>query len=389
MNNSSLTTRHSALVNALTVDVEDYFQVEAFSDIVRFENWDQYESRVEHNTHRLLDLFSEAITHTFREPHTEGRKPSSGVHATFFILGWLADRFPALVKRIQAEGHEVACHGYAHKLIYQQSREAFREEVRKSKEILEALTGEAVIGYRAPSYSITEKSLWALEILREEGFRYDSSIFPIHHDFYGIPTAPRFPFLISSRADGEPEFIPLNLKPRAANPEPCPSDPRPQTSNQVPHAVNQALSSPLNPQPSTLPNSRSITNNSLTNTPVTNNPITNYLIEFPITTYRFLGQNLPIAGGGYFRLFPYGLTKRALRAINEKENQPFIFYIHPWEIDPDQPRMKNAGVRSRFRHYLNLQKTESRLKSLLSDFPLDTMLNVLNVSRHESDRRVE
>ena len=268
--------------NYLTVDVEDYFQVSAFEDIVGKDNWDNYPPRVVENTQRILDLFD-----------------SYNVKATFFILGWVAERFPALVKEINARGHEIGCHSYYHRLVYDLTPDEFREDTRKTKDLLEQLTGRKVLGYRAPSYTITKRSLWALDILEELGFAYDSSIFPIYHDRYGLPEAPRFKYKL-------PDYD---------------------------------------------------------------------LTEYPISTSLIMGRKIPVAGGGYFRLFPYWFSRMALKKINEKEGQPFIFYFHPWELDPEQPRMKNIKLLSRFRHYINLQRTADRLRNLLRDFSFGPITN--------------
>jgi len=262
--------------NYLTIDVEDYYQVTAFENKIRFEDWGNYESRVVENTRKILEMLFEA----------------GDIKGTFFILGWVAEKHPEIVKEIDANGHEIACHSYRHRLIYNMSPDEFRIDLMKSKNILEDITGKKVIGYRAPSYSIIKKSLWVLEILEELGFEYDSSIFPITHDIYGIPGAPRFKYKL-------PE---------------------------------------------------------------------NNLVEYPISTSKILGLKLPISGGGYFRLFPYWFTKMSLTTINIKEKQPFVFYIHPWEIDPDQPKVKGVDVFSRFRQYNNLKKTVERFKKLLKDF---------------------
>jgi polysaccharide deacetylase family protein (PEP-CTERM system associated) len=273
------------ITNALTIDVEDYFHVSAFADSVSHDDWDSFPLRVEDNTRRLLDLFDE-----------------NGVKATFFMLGWVAERAPGLVREIAERGHEVACHGYSHQLVYNQTPQEFREETVRSKSLIEDQIQSPVYGYRAASYSITDRSRWALDILAEQGFVYDSSIFPIRHDLYGIPGSPEYPYELVT------------------------------------------------------PNGHS-------------------MAEFPLSTARLLGIRLPVAGGGYFRLYPYLLTKLGLSRIN-RSNKPFIFYLHPWEIDPDQPRVK-AGRLSRFRHYNNLGKCETRLKSLLGDFSFDTAMNVL------------
>jgi polysaccharide deacetylase family protein (PEP-CTERM system associated) len=274
------------MLNAFTVDVEDYYHVSGFESIIQFEHWDQYESRVERNTNRLLELLDEYQT-----------------KATFFVLGWVAERFPQLVRSIEQSGHEVASHGYAHRRIYTQTPEQFQQETRRSKQVLEDLTGRPILGYRAASYSITHKSLWALEILREEGFVYDSSIFPIHHDRYGIPDFKRFCHVLDGHATGK-------------------------------------------------------------------------LVEFPISTLRLAGTNIPIAGGGYLRFFPYTFIRWGLRRINQKELQPALVYLHPWEIDPGQPRIPAAAL-ARFRQYVNLAKTQDRLIRLLQDFRFGTMAAVL------------
>jgi polysaccharide deacetylase family protein (PEP-CTERM system associated) len=264
------------MINALTIDVEDYYMVSAFADVVRFEAWGTYESRVEKNTYRILDVLDE-----------------HNVKATFFILGWVAERCSKLVRDVHASGHEVACHGYNHRLIYDLTPDQFRDDVRKAKSILENIISAPVIGYRAASYSIVKKTLWALDILIEENFLYDSSIFPIHHDRYGLPGAERFP-----------------------------------------HTVKR--------------------NNGT-------------LREFPPSTYRILGQNIPIGGGGYLRLFPLQVTKTAIRSINEREEKPVIVYLHPWEIDTMQPRL--SGRRSsKLRHYINLGSTMPKLKKVLAEF---------------------
>ena len=278
------------VVNAMTVDVEDYFHVSAFEGVVRRDRWDAYERRVTANTMRLLAAFDQAA-----------------VRATFFVLGWVAQREPSLVRAIVAAGHELASHGYAHRLIYEQERPAFREDVRHAKAVLEQIGGVAVRGYRAPSFSITPRSRWALEILIEEGYAYDASIFPIRHDRYGMPGAPRHPYV--ERAGG-----------------------------------------------------RSIA-------------------EAPATTVTFGPMTLPAAGGGYFRLFPYAFTRWAIRRVNEQDQVPAIFYLHPWEVDPSQPRI-NAGRISRFRHYTNIRRTEPRLRRLLNDFafaPLGEVLESLQL----------
>jgi polysaccharide deacetylase family protein (PEP-CTERM system associated) len=271
--------------NALTVDVEDYFHVSAFAGSIKRSDWDKYPLRVVNNTQRLLELFD-----------------SSGIKATFFVLGWVAERVPDLVREIAARGHEVACHGYSHQLIYDQTPAEFREETLRSKALLEDIIQAPVYGYRAASYSITERSLWALDVLVEAGFTYDSSIFPIHHDRYGMPGTPEEPYQLVS-------------------------------------------------------------------------PAGQSVVEFPLSTARILGVRMPVAGGGYFRLYPYMLTKFGLSRIN-CSNRPFIFYMHPWEIDPHQPRI-DAGLVSRFRHYNNLGRFEGRLRRLMEDFHFGKVSDVL------------
>lgn len=271
-------------INAMTVDVEDYFQVSAFERYVSRDNWDKEECRVEANMHRILDLFSE---HEIR--------------ATFFTLGWIAERYPQLVSRLVSEGHELASHGWSHVRVTEQTPEAFREDVIKTKAMLEDLSGVEVKGYRAASYSIGEKNLWALDELKAAGYRYSSSIFPIKHDLYGMPDAPRFGF-------------------------------RPHDDD---------------------------------------------FFEFPVTTVRFGDRNYPCAGGGWFRLLPYPVTRWALKRVNRLEGESSIFYFHPWEIDPEQPRREGLDWRTRFRHYLNLSRTEKRLQNLLSDFNWGRMDEVL------------
>ena len=267
------------LVNAMSIDVEDYFHVSAFAAALDRANWPKFESRVERNTHRLLDLFDEHNT-----------------RSTFFVLGWVTERYPELIRELHRRGHEVACHGLTHELVYKQTPEVFRDETLRSKAMLEDLTGVAVLGYRAASYSITRASWWALDILTDLGFVYDSSIFPVYHDLYGVPDAPR-----------------------------------------EPHKVGAARR----------------------------------LLEVPLTTVPFAGQRLPCAGGGYFRLLPYGLFRWGLQRVN-REGMPAVFYMHPWEIDPGQPRIK-ASLKSRFRHYTNLERTEGRLRRLLQEFRWDRM----------------
>jgi polysaccharide deacetylase family protein (PEP-CTERM system associated) len=348
------------MLNALTIDVEDYFQVLAFSDVIRYEEWENFECRVERNTNRLLDILDECKSNFLSNfpnslPQTSVLGPRTSQLATFFVLGWIAERYPNLIRRIKDQGHEIACHGYAHKVIYNQTKEEFREDIRKSKAILEDITGSEVIGYRAPSYSITNKSQWAFEVLVEEGFKYDSSIFPIHHDFYGMPYAPRFPFIISLNGNSNFEFSMLNFELNAAAPQ---------------HGSTTAQQHVFSSNASHLPP------NTLHLAPC----VTKTLIEFPLSTTRLLGQNLPISGGGYFRLFPYSIIRKGLKSINEKENKPFIFYVHPWELDIEQPHIKNASMRSRFRHYVNLNKTENKFRTLLKDFNFLPVKEILELN---------
>lgn len=270
----------------MTVDVEDYFHVAALSGAIDRSDWDKQEYRAEASTHRLLDVFAE-----------------KSIRATFFILGWVAKRSPQLVRDIQRAGHEVACHGMSHKLIYTQTQDEFTQETRDSKALLEDITGAPVLGYRAATYSITPRSMWALDVIHEAGFKYDSSIFPIRHDLYGIPDAPQVPSGFDT--------------PKGAR-----------------------------------------------------------IVEFPISTVPMLGVRLPIAGGGYFRIFPYWLTRAGLKKLNRQLKRPFVFYLHPWEVDPDQPVVK-AGWKSRFRHYTNLNRTEQRLRKLVGEFEFAPMRDVL------------
>jgi polysaccharide deacetylase family protein (PEP-CTERM system associated) len=265
------------MINALSIDMEDYFQAKAMESVIHFQEWGQQASRIRSNVHRLLNLFQKFRT-----------------RATFFILAWNAEHYPGLVKDVQREGHEIACHGYKHMDIYRQTQEEFRADIGRSKKILEQIAHVAIRGYRAPTFSIRQDTLWALDILIEEGFRYDSSIFPIFHDRYGIPASPRFPYRVRT------------------------------------------------------PKNKSIR-------------------EFPLSTINILGQNFPVAGGGYFRLLPYPVVHRAILQLNRKEKRPAVIYLHPWELDPDQPRLP-IGPLNQFRHYLNLHKTEEKLVRLLQDF---------------------
>ncbi|HUP07828.1 MAG TPA: XrtA system polysaccharide deacetylase [Caldimonas sp.] len=271
--------------NAMTVDVEDYFQVSALAPHIERATWDARVCRVEHNVDRLLSLFSDR-----------------GARATFFVLGWIAERHPQVVRRIAAAGHEVASHGYEHRRCTEMTRAELAGDVSRAKRLLEDLTGEAVNGYRAPSFSIGTANPWAFDVLLEAGHRYSSSVYPISHDHYGMPDAPRFPY-----------------------------EARPG------------------------------------------------LREIPIATVKCLGRNIPAGGGGYFRLAPYAVSRWAVRRINEVDHRPAIFYVHPWELDPGQPRIAGTSIKTRFRHYVNLHKTESRLDRLLRDFRWGRMDDVFGL----------
>ena len=274
--------------NAMTVDVEDYFQVSAFEPYVLKEQWDTLTHRIERNTNKILDLLDE-----------------SSIKATFFTLGWVAERYPDLIKRIVSEGHELACHGYEHIRVTEQTPEQFRDDVAKAKKILEELSGKEIKGYRAASYSIGASNLWALNVLQEEGFKYSSSIYPVKHDLYGMPNAPRFIYKPIKNQDFK---------------------------------------------------------------------------EIPITTVRLGDKNFPCGGGGFFRFYPYALSKWAFNRVNNQENESGIFYFHPWEIDPEQPRQNGLSLKTRTRHYLNLHRMENRIKRLLTDFKWDTMENVFQIN---------
>jgi polysaccharide deacetylase family protein (PEP-CTERM system associated) len=267
-------------INAMSVDVEDYFQVQAFADTIDRADWDSLPCRVERNVERLLTLFAEA-----------------GVKSTFFTLGWVAQRYPALIRRIVAEGHELASHGWDHTRADNQDAVAFRADIRKTKQFLEDLGGVPVVGYRAATFSIGPKNLWAFGVLNEEGYRYSSSLYPIKHDLYGDTTASRTPF--------HPDGLPL--------------------------------------------------------------------IEVPMTTVQWFGNNFPCSGGGYFRLLPYAFSRFNMRRVNRRDHQSCVFYFHPWEIDPGQPRQQGISAKTRFRHYTNLGRMEGRLKRLLTDFTWDRM----------------
>ncbi len=263
-----------AITNALTIDVEDYFQVSAFAPYIRRDEWDARECRVERNVDRILALLAE------RE-----------VQATFFTLGWVAERYPQLVRRIVAGGHELASHGHGHQRASELDEAAFRDDVVRAKAILEDIAGAPVLGYRAPSFSIGHGNLWAFDVLAAAGYRYSSSIYPIAHDHYGMPDAPRFAHRTASG-----------------------------------------------------------------------------LLEVPVTTLRMGGRNWPSSGGGYFRLLPYAMSRWMIRRVNAADRASAIFYFHPWEIDPGQPRIAGIDAKTRFRHYVNIPRMESRLRTLLADF---------------------
>ncbi len=327
--------------------------VSAFEGVVKREDWENYESRIERNTYRLLDL----LNHSSCNP----------IRATFFCIGWVAERYPQLIREIHRHGHEIACHSYDHRIIYNMTLGEFREDIRKSRNILEDIIGEEVIGYRAPSYSITNKSRWAFEVLVEEGFQYDSSIFPIHHDLYGMPDAPRFPFIISLNGKSNCEFSMLNCEFNTSSINNCSTAAtninRSSDVLEPRHCSTAALSNPLTHSP----------NN-------TGSDNSTFIIEFPISTVKLFGQNVPLSGGGYFRFLPYSIVRRGLNRINKKEGQPFIFYMHPWEIDPEQPRINGLSSRSNFRHYVNLIKTEEKFGKLLKQFNFSSVKQMLQLN---------
>ncbi len=277
--------RREALTNALTVDVEDYFQVWALSPHIERQRWETMECRVERNMDRLLELF-------------DSRK----ARATFFTLGWVAERYPAMVRKLVAHGHELASHGQSHLRATEQSPDEFRHDISTARRVLEDVAGVAVRGYRAPNFSIGRDNLWALDCIAEAGYTYSSSVYPVRHDHYGMPDAPRFA-----------------------------------------HRTQ------------------------------------NGLLEIPISTTRLLARNLPAGGGGFFRLLPYRVSRWAIERVNRVDGQPAIFYFHPWEIDPGQPRIPGVSIKTRLRHYLNLDRTESRLARLLSDFRWDRIDRVFEI----------
>lgn len=271
--------------NALTIDVEDYFQVSAFAPYIERSAWETTPCRIERNIDRILELLNQG-----------------GAKATFFTLGWLAQRYPRLVRDISAQGHEVASHGQAHLRASEQSPAEFDNDIRAAKHLLEDTVGTAVRGYRAPSFSIGHGNLWAFDRIAAAGYRYSSSVYPVRHDHYGMPDAPRFPYRVCAG-----------------------------------------------------------------------------LIEIPVSTARVFGRNLPAGGGGYFRLAPYALSRWAINRVNRIDRRPAIFYFHPWEIDPQQPRVHGVGLKTRFRHYVNLDRTETRLRRLLSDFRWDRMDRIFDL----------
>jgi len=277
----------SEIINAMTVDVEDYFHVSAFENTINKSDWNNMPLRVEKNTYRLLELF---------EKH--------GVKSTFFTLGWVAERCPNLIKAIVEQGHELASHGFAHQRITEMSKDDFVADVVKSKNILEQLSGKEVIGYRAPSFSLNDTNTWVYAKLIKLGFQYSSSTYPIQHDLYGVPNWPRFIYKRSESVNGKK------------------------------------------------------------------------ILEIPIPTLRNNDVNTGIGGGGYFRLYPYWLSKRRIDKFHQQEKQPYSFYFHPWEIDPDQPRVKEAPLKSKFRHYINLSRMEGKLDKLMKDYQWDTMKSV-------------
>jgi len=271
------TSKPGAVVNALTIDVEDYFQVSAFAEHIPRKEWDSLPCRVEQNVDRVLGLLAE-----------------NNVTATFFTLGWVAERYPSLVRRIAQAGHELASHGFAHHRATEQQQGEFLADIRLAKAVIEDVVGQDVVGYRAPSFSVGPENPWAVDCIAEAGYRYSSSIYPIRHDHYGAPDAPRFA-----------------------------------------HETKPGL------------------------------------LELPVATVRVFDANWPAGGGGYFRLLPYVVSRWSIRRINNVDRKPALFYFHPWEIDPDQPRVKGIGAKTRFRHYVNLQRMQPKLRGLLGDFRWD------------------
>lgn len=282
---SALMNTAERISNALTIDVEDYFQVSAFAPHIERSAWETTPCRIERNIDQILELLNQG-----------------GAKATFFTLGWLAQRYPRLVRDISAQGHEVASHGQAHLRASEQSPAEFDSDIRAAKHLLEDTVGTAVRGYRAPSFSIGHANLWAFDRIAAAGYHYSSSVYPVQHDHYGMPDAPRFPYRVGGG-----------------------------------------------------------------------------LLEIPVSTARVFGRNLPAGGGGYFRLAPYALSRWAINRVNRVDRRPAIFYFHPWEIDPQQPRVNGIGLKTRFRHYINLDRTEIRLRRLLGDFRWDRMDRVFDL----------
>ena len=274
-------------INAMTVDVEDWFQVANLKGIIRYEDWEQCESRIELTIRRIVALFYK-----------------KNAKATFFTLGWIADRFPALIELIRDYGHEIATHGYTHRSVFELSKDEFRREIFLSVDKLAGISGEQVIGFRAPNYSIQPDTAWAWDILSEAGIKYDSSIFPVKHNRYGYSNAPRFPFYLDLNSHGK-------------------------------------------------------------------------MIEFPLSTLRLMGNNIPVAGGAYLRLFPYWLIRTAIKRLNAN-NKPAIIYFHPWELDPGQPRV-HTGYLTQLKHYGNLETTEAKLSKLLDEFKFTSVRDILGL----------
>ncbi len=278
------------MLNAISVDVEEYFHVEAFAGKIDPKSWEDFESRSGRSIDRILRLFQKYET-----------------RGTFYILGWIAERQPDMVRKIAAAGHEIGCHGFGHQRIHRQTPDQFRQDVMRSRNRLAELAGKSIHCYRAPSFSITKETLWALDVLAEEEFTIDSSIFPVRHDLYGMPGGRRFPHW-------------------------------------------------------------------------ENTPGGKRIFEFPPSTIRLANNNWPAAGGGYLRLFPYQFTRWAIRHLNDRDKQPAMVYFHPWELDPSQPRISSAPLRSRLRHYVNLEKTESKIERLLQDFRFTTVSEVCRLA---------
>ncbi len=287
------TERTAPVINGLSVDVEDWFQVGAFENVIARSDWDTLKTRVEDNVFRILDLFAEA-----------------DVKATFFTLGWVAKRHPAMMRRIADAGHEVASHGYDHARVFTFDRKAFAEDIRTARAVLEDSSGQHVTGYRAPSFSIDHRTPWAFAELAEQGYAYSSSVAPVVHDHYGWPAAPRFAF-------------------------------RPLASAS--------------------------------------------LVELPVTTALFGGRRLAAGGGGFFRVLPYGFSRWAIRQVNRAEGRPAVFYFHPWEIDPAQPRVPGAPIRSRLRHYTGLARMAGKLTDLVHEFRWGRMDAVAAVEALRAD----